>query len=587
MLVLAASLLLAAATAAAPPDAPSPEAAPPTVAPSPESEQIENSEGGRGQKYPGWAVLYRVPQLTIVYPSAQGAEGETNRYSAERRAATLRALTGAKVEIVADTALTEAQRRGNLLLLGWQNRVFGAKGLEKPFRHGRDAGTRFAGLTEPDPDIDLLFLVRDKERWIFFWSRIDPEMELFQSLPTVGSDWAMVDGFRVVRQGMFQAETGWPPVRDEDAEADHTDAVFEVEKNWVQLKTERYTISYDPAVVSEAELRKIGAAREAALSKAIASLGSPGPDFRVHLFLYPDDAAKLAATGIGGAAHAIPRDRELHMTKEAATAASEHEEIHLVARAVLGPSYLNVLYEGLALARQGTFGDTPLELVAAAILERNAWPKVAEILDDASARKANDSRLLPAAGLLLQWVESVGGKAALGKVISMKEGSPEGVARAVGMESPALETTFRQWVEARAASQKNEIAFLKLEREAAQRHVASDWKGLIEVLERGLALKPGDPQTVFNLASARMRLKDYAHAEADLQRLIAQETARAPGTTFVVYGHYQLGRVYDLQGRRELALSEYRKVLELPDIKDSRRLAQEAIDSPFTEEALQ
>jgi tetratricopeptide (TPR) repeat protein len=275
------------------------------------------------------------------------------------------------------------------------------------------------------------------------------------------------------------------------------------------------------------------------------------------------------------------------MTKEAAATASEHEEIHLVARAVLGPSYLNVLYEGLALARQGTLGDTPLDLLAAAMLERNAWPKVAEILDDASARKAKDDRLLPAAALLLQWVEGVGGRAALGKVVSLKEGTPEALGRAVGMEPAAVDTAFRQWVEGRAAPQKNELAFLKLEREAAQRHVASDWKGLIEVLERALALKPGDPQTVFNLASARMRLKDYPRAEADLQTLIAQETARAPGTTFVVYGHYQLGRVYDLQGRRQLAVAEYRKVLELPDIKDSRRLAQEAIDVPVTEEALQ
>ena len=41
------------------------------------------------------------------------------------------------------------------------------------------------------------------------------------------------------------------------------------------------------------------------------------------------------------------------------------------------------------------------------------------------------------------------------------------------------------------------------------------------------------------------------------------------------------------RGDRQTAIAEYRKVLELPDIKDSRRLAQEAIDSPFTEEALQ
>lgn len=589
MLVLAASLLLAAA--AAPRPAPSPASpAPAPSAAAAETEEVENSEGGRSHKYPGWVVLYRVPQLTIVYPAAPGEEGETNRYSAERRAATLRGLSGAKVEVVADNALTAAQRKGHLLLLGWGNRVLSADKLERPFRHGRDAGTRFAGIVEPDADIDLLFLVRspwNNESWLFFWSRIDPEMELFQSLPTVGSDWAMVDGFRVVRQGMFQPGDAWPPVRDEEAEAEHTDDILEVEKNWVQLKTERYTISYDPATTPEADLRKIAASREAALSKAIASLGNPGPDFHVDLLVYPDDAAKLAATGIGGAAHALPRSRELHMTKDAAMSASEHEEIHLVARAVLGPSYLNVLYEGLAVARQGTFGDTSLDLVAAAVLERNAWPKVAEILDDANHRKANDGRLLPAAGLLLQWVESVGGRAALGKVVSLKEGSPEALGRAVGMDPAAVDAAFRQWVEARAASQKNEIAFLKLEREAAQRHVASDWKGLIEVLERALVLKPGDPQTVFNVASARMRLKDYARAEADLQKLIAQETTRAPGTTFVVYGHYQLGRVYDLEGRRQLALAEYRKVLELPDIKDSRRLAQEAIDSPFTEEALQ
>src|SRR4029079_5884512 len=118
-----------------------------------------------------------------------------------------------------------------------------------------------------------------------------------------------------------------------------------------------------------------------------------------------------------------------HMTKEAAMSASEHEEIHLVARAVLGPSYLNVLYEGLALARQGTYGDSPLDLVAAAVLERHAWPSVAEILDDVSARRASDSRLLPAAGLLLQWVESVGGKTALAKVVQLREGTPEALAR--------------------------------------------------------------------------------------------------------------------------------------------------------------
>jgi hypothetical protein len=581
VLVLAASLLLAAATASAPPE--------PAVPPAEDPALVEDGTG-RGQKYPGWVILYRVPELTIVYPAASGEEADTNRLSAERRAATLRALSKTKVEVVTDAALTETQRQGHLLLLGWNNRILTADGRERPFRHGRDAGTRFAGLVEPDASVDLLFLMRspwNAERWMFFWSRIDPELEMFQSLPAVGSDWAMVDGFRIVRQGMFKPDSDWPPVRDEDAEADHAEAISEVDKGFVQLRTEHYTINYDPAKTPEPDLKKIAASREAALSRAAKELGAPGVDFRVSLFVYSDEAAKLTVTGIGGPAHAIPRERELHMTREAAMTASEHEEIHLVARATLGPCYLNVLYEGLALARQGSVADAPLDLVAAAVLERNAWPSVSEILDDGAARKLEDGRLLPAAALLLQWVESVGGKTALAKVMGLREGSAPALARAVGMEPAAVEVAFRQWVDKRAAAQRNELAFLKLEREAGQRHVASDWRGMIEVLERALALKPGDPQTVFNIVSARMRLKDYAKAEAELQKLIAQETARAPGTKFVVYGHYQLGRVYDLQGRRQQAVAEYQKVLELPDIMDSRRLAEEAIAAAVTEESLQ
>jgi hypothetical protein len=195
-------------------------------------------------------ILYRVPQLTIVYPAAAGEEGETNRYSAERRAATLRGLSGAKVEVVADNALTAAQRKGHLLLLGWGNRVLSADKLERPFRHGRDAGTRFAGIVEPDADIDLLFLVRspwNSESWLFFWSRIDPEMELFQSLPR----WARTGRWWTasVSCGRACSSPGTPGRRcgtRRPRRSTRTD-ILEVEKNWVQLKTERYTISYDPA----------------------------------------------------------------------------------------------------------------------------------------------------------------------------------------------------------------------------------------------------------------------------------------------------------------------------------------------------
>ena len=66
MLVLAASLLLAAAAANTPPE--------PAVPPGPSAEDSALVEDGTGrdQKYPGWVLLYRVPDLTIVYPAASG-----------------------------------------------------------------------------------------------------------------------------------------------------------------------------------------------------------------------------------------------------------------------------------------------------------------------------------------------------------------------------------------------------------------------------------------------------------------------------------------------------------------------------------
>jgi hypothetical protein len=108
----------------------------------------------------------------------------------------------------------------------------------------------------------------------------------------------------------------------------------------------------------------------------------------VSLFVYADEAAKLTVTGIGGPAHAIPRERELHMTREAAMSASEHEEIHLVARATLGPCYLNVLKGAGRRARARR--RTPHSTAAAAVLS-NARPSVSEILT--TDGRADDGRL--------------------------------------------------------------------------------------------------------------------------------------------------------------------------------------------------
>ena len=105
-------------------------------------------------------------------------------------------------------------------------------------------------------------------------------------------------------------------------------------------------------------------------------------------------------------------------------------------------------------------------------------------------------------------------------------------------------------------------------------------------LRKALQAKPGDPQTLFNLASAQMRGDDLPGAETTLKEMLAAKLAPSD-SHFRIFGHYQLGRVYDLAGRRADAIAEYDKVLALPDEHGAHALAQERKLSPATKEQLE
>ena len=104
---------------------------------------------------------------------------------------------------------------------------------------------------------------------------------------------------------------------------------------------------------------------------------------------------------------------------------------------------------------------------------------------------------------------------------------------------------------------------------------------MVVALRKALQSKPGDPQTLFNLASAQMRAGDLKGAEESIKTLLVGPLA--PGDSrFRSFGHYQLGRVYDLAGRRAEAVAEYDAVLALPDEHGAHALAIERKASPAT-----
>jgi len=108
---------------------------------------------------------------------------------------------------------------------------------------------------------------------------------------------------------------------------------------------------------------------------------------------------------------------------------------------------------------------------------------------------------------------------------------------------------------------------------------------VVSALTRALKAKPDDPQTLFNLASAQIRTEAYPEAGRNLRKILSLTLAKKD-SHLAVFSHYQLGRLFDVQGKRDEALVEYRKVLEMPDVRDAHRLAREAIATPVTRDHL-
>jgi hypothetical protein len=542
----------------------------------------------RGIEYRGAGAFLKLPAITVVYPAGPGEPVEFNRRSAESRARWLAAVHKGKVAVVADDQLTEEQRTGNLLILGWRNRVFDAPGLSRPFTHDKD-GTGFLGIEEKNPSLELLVYHRNPLNWssfILFWSRMDPELDRFQVLPRLGSDWALYRNFGPVRQGMFVPARVWPPARDLVAEANFTGPDAYRPGGTATFDSTHYRIVFDRLLFTDADVSAIAKAREAAFAKAAAAIGPAPEGFRITLYLYEDKDTKQKATGVPDPTHGVPSQREIHAIRSYALSTSPHEEIHALARAVYGPSFLTAIYEGLAFSVENTVRGEDLGLLAARSRESGKLVALADLLDEERFRTLPTEAGSAAAGTLMAWVRQTYGPAGVKKCYGLADGRVAALAEALGTNEKALHASYNAWADEKVKANRSTLDFEAAEALAQSRRVTSDWAGMVEALRTALKAKPGDPQTLFNMASAQMREGDLAGAEASIKSILS--ASLAPGDSrFRIFGHYQLGRVYDLAGRRAEALAEYDAVLALPDEQGAHALARDRKAAPATREQLE
>jgi sulfur transfer complex TusBCD TusB component (DsrH family) len=108
---------------------------------------------------------------------------------------------------------------------------------------------------------------------------------------------------------------------------------------------------------------------------------------------------------------------------------------------------------------------------------------------------------------------------------------------------------------------------------AAQNGVAAS-----ATFERILAKYPAQPRALYGLAVSMVLRREVDKAKEMFQDLVSAtnsgaQTSEGKPPFVVAWSHVHLGRIYDLEGNRELALSEYRAALAVEGAPDAARLA--------------
>jgi tetratricopeptide (TPR) repeat protein len=114
-------------------------------------------------------------------------------------------------------------------------------------------------------------------------------------------------------------------------------------------------------------------------------------------------------------------------------------------------------------------------------------------------------------------------------------------------------------------------------REGEVRIASQDGAGAASWFEKVLARYPGQPRALYGLAVARVLQKQGEEAKALFLQLVAASGQKpeenAPDPLILAWSHVHLGRIYDIEGNRDLAVSEYRAALNVEGAPAAARVA--------------
>lgn len=515
----------------------------------------------------GVARFYNVDEATVVYAASGGAQA---RIAAERAADELRFRHGVIAEVRADDALEAERREGHLLALGWEVDLW-SEAAPRPFERV-EGRVRFGDVAPLDARDDFVMLhvsPFNLQRYLLFWSRTDLEISRFYALPFVGSDWAAFRDWMPYRRGQIEQEATWPPRPIPEAE---------IRKPVVRPPAVRrigpLAIHHLENEVTDEELGRIVAARGRALEAAIERLGSPGRDFTVDLYLYPDADIKRERTGVPDDVHDVAVRGELHMTRQAAVHPSAHEEIQLLARHLYGGCNYTAINEGLSIAALADDAVRhQLRLFANHALERDSWPPIDRLLDERGlADLVSEGVGYPFAAMLVSWLRERLPAEGFAELFTAVELDAAAIAERVGIEGDP-DDTFRAWAREFAAAGEEAYAVESVRIEAREAQQRGDAAGEAQALARLLEVGDDDPAVRYALGDAQRRAGRIEAAIATFAALADSEASEGHRARAAL----AIGVIRWDRGELEAADAQFRRVLEMPDAEGSHDLATESL----------
>ncbi len=521
--------------------------------------------------------------VIIVAPTMNEDRKEAGMKSCERKKAFLEKFIGTKAKIVEDQNLTEEDKGKDLIIVGKDNALLKEIWEQTPVRVTPD-NFFFLGEEFNHPRDHVIFFQGspfDETKRILVCTSISPDIDKNKPFPFSGSDWIVLRDLTYLKQGRFYAGTSLPPEADPYASMDHRENLNKYNSDLIHNESQLYDIYYPAQLMTQEEIKQALQKREEALLTILRDHNLKPLKKKIKIFCYKNKEEKQEKSGIPDPVHFLGQTKEVHMIQEALLTNKSHEDAHIVAELILSDDAGVHLAEGFAIYVDGEWKGEDLDFLTGLYLKRDRIPPLSDLLDEGQFSKLPADLSFPLIGSITKFIIDQYGINKFQRLLEHRRIDGSILKKILGLNFEQFQEKWMKDVKRKSAPLAKKISFTKHNISAQELTTQKDFQAASKELLKALEFIPDDPQTLFNLASCYMRIPKLEEAEKVLLKILSLKLSESE-LHFVVFGHYQLARVYDLMGKREKAISEYEKVLELPDMHDSHNLANEGLAMPAT-----